>query len=596
MSNESISKPEPKKSSVKEVFNLVKDYFVNSDEKLVAWLMLIGIVFCVAGFVALMVVLSWWSAGFWAILAAKTLPAFFVSMGKLALIIGGLVGLEVLKNSLIDKLASKWRNWLSKKIIYKLFKSKNNYLDLSRFSENLDNVAQRIQEDIHNFTLFALNLGSGLLNSVLSLGTFVGTLWVIGGSLSFVLLGASIVIPGYLVWLALIIAIAASIATHFIAKSLAKRNEKAEKAEADLRQELETLNQEAENIAEEHAENYHENIINKKLEEININVNKKINTQAKLTTFQNFYMQISNFLPDLLSAPLYFSGAIELAEMMQIGLAFGQVSRSLSWFVENYENIASLRTYTARILELEKALEQDGLSMYPKAIERKEKGLDKIKVKDLNIHSPEANSTKYMMKNLNLKLKAGEHTLIMAQSGFGKSTLFKVISGTWCHGEGKVTVPLDSQKKILFLSQFPTIRDGISLKALLAHPEPESTYTEEEYPKALEKVAGMEKFIPMLQMQKKWSKLSAGEQQRISIVRALLKKPDWLFLDEATAFLDEENEEMAYKTLLSELPTTTLVSIAHRSTVKKHHLRVLRFKLDENEEVEIDEKRRSPAF
>ena len=67
--------------------------------------------------------------------------------------------------------------------------------------------------------------------------------------------------------------------------------------------------------------------------------------------------------------------------------------------------------------------------------------------------------------------------------------------------------------------------------------------------------------------------LSLGEQQRLGIARALLHKPDYLFLDEATASLDEPAEAKLYRLLDDRLPDTTIVSIGHRNTLSTFHQR-----------------------
>ncbi len=575
-----------KQTNWQNVFALIKDYFIDSDQKLVAWSLLIGITLCVISIVALMTLFGWWSAGFWAALAAKELTAFLICMGQFALMLGALVGTYVLKDYLIGNLSILWRNWLTQKILGKLFDGENNYLDLKRFSSQIENISQRVQEDIKSFVDLTLSLSFDLLHSVLSLGAFVGTLWVVGGALSFVLFGFNIVIPGYLVWVALLTAVLATVATYYIGKSLAETNKQEECAEADLRQDLDVLNNDAENIAQEQGEKYYQRTLVTRIQDIYDITTLKLYIQTKLVAFQNFYMQIYQILPTLLAAPLYFSGLIELAQLMQVGMAFERVSSSLSWFANSYENLATYESNVERITELNHAMEAEGLASNPKSIVVKEKNKDTLSIKRLHIMQPQASSTQYIMRNLDLKFKAGEHVLIKGPSGLGKSTLFKAIAGTWKYGEGKINVP--QGKNLYFLPQKPTLPHD-TLIGVLAYPESVDTYTEEQYIAALKAVGGLDEFIDKLYEKRSWSKeLSGGQQQRISFARALLKKPDWLFLDEATASLDEESEHRVYS-LVKELKHTTIVSIAHRQTVEKYHKKVVILKVNEAKEVEIQE-------
>ncbi|KTC84026.1 MULTISPECIES: ABC transporter ATP-binding protein/permease [Legionella] len=574
------------KNTWKKTLALITDYFLNSDEKLKAWLLLIGAILCVIGLVAVMAALSWWSAGFWAVLTAKALTPFLISMAQFALLLSAYVGAYVLKNYFIGKLSVLWRNWLTKKMINELFGSENNYLELRRFSSEIDNIAQRIQEDIQVIVDFTLSLATDFLQSVLSFGTFVGSLWVIGGALTIVILGLNIVIPGYLVWVALLVAITATVITHFIGKSLPEVNKMAEQAEADFRQDLTQLCGEAENIAEEHAEIYYQTSITNKIEQIKKTSNQKLNTEAKLSSFQSFYLQLAGILPNILAAPLYFTGLIDLAQLMQIGMSFTQVNFSLSWFVTAFENLSTNQASIERILELKDAFEEGGLATNPKAITRKIRSKETIKIKHLDIMPPQASSTEYIMRNLNLKLKPGENVLLQAESGIGKSTLFKAIAGVWQYGNGKISTP--EGKSFYFLPQRPTLPCD-TLRAVLAYPEPADTYDDQQYISVLEKVK-MDKFISKLDEINPWAvQLSGGEQQRIAFARVLLKKPDWLFLDEATSSLDEKNEDHVYK-MVRELPNTTFISIGHRYlTLAPHHSKAVFFNLTNDRNIEVSE-------
>ncbi|TAL66529.1 MAG: ABC transporter ATP-binding protein/permease [Legionella sp.] len=576
----------PMTSYWQKTISLFKEYFIDSDEKWVAWSLLIGALLCAIGIVSLLVLLNGWSIVFWTALTAKDFSAFLFAIGEFALILAGLVGTHVLKDFLIDKLAIFWRNWLTDRIIKDLFSSKNNYLDLKRFSKDIENVDQRIQEDVEEFVSLTLNLLINFVQSLLSLCTFVTALWVVGGALTFVLGGFNIIIPGYLVWVALLIAASATGIMHWLGSSLKETNILAEGANADFRQELAQLHDDAENIAEEHAENYYQSSLERKNTIIQDTSNQRLNTQIKLTAFQNFYMQLSQILPFLLGAPLYFSGAIDVNQLMQIGNSFGQVYQSLSWFVNAYQDLAAYTASIERITELKHYLEEDSLTANPKEIVRKVRDKDHINVKHLNIQPPQKSSTEFIMQELNLKLKKGEHVLIKGPSGLGKSTLFKAISGTWKYGHGKVSIPAD--KKFYFLPQKPTLPHD-TLRAVLAYPEPADTYSEEQCRAVLREVGGLEKYISQLNVKQPWAKfLSDGQKQRIAFARVLLKKPDWLFLDEATASLDEEAEEHVYQRVRA-LANTTIVSIAHRSTVEKHHSRILFFGVKEDGTIGIKE-------
>ena len=344
-------------SSTRKSLSYLNDYFINSNQKLVAWLYLIGIILCVIASVGLMVGLTWWSAGFFPILMAKAIVPFLISIGQFAGMVTGLVFMSVLKNYLIEKLSIRWLNWLTERILMRYLKYQN-YLAAENNPHMLRNISQCIQEDIPKFVGLTLRLGSGLLKSILSLGAFSSTLWIVGGALAFVALGLNIVIPGYLLWVALIVAIIASVSTHFIAKSLAKKNQISEDAEAELRKGTEEVRKNAGNVAQENAEEFHLKYLHEKLSQVKSASNQKLVTQSRLIGFQDFYTNLSMILPDLIAAPLFFADLIELSQLMQIGMAFGEVSNALSFIVNSYEDIAKCTAAVNRIANIEQGFDE----------------------------------------------------------------------------------------------------------------------------------------------------------------------------------------------------------------------------------------------
>jgi len=448
---------------------------------------------------------------------------------------------------------------------------------LARNAENIDNPEQRIQQDASHFVDMSINLGLDFLKSTLELGTFIGTLWVVGGSLGFTVSGSLVVIPGFLVWSALLFSGLGSYLSYLIGKMLPFFNKQKIAQEAELRKEMELLVHDAESIKLERGEEYYSKKLVEKMNNIREIETKQAKINIYLAGFQSIYYRLASVFPFIIAAPLYFMGFTDMGQLMQISFAFDMVNDSLSWFIESYSELSKYQTSIKRIMELEGFFSQQNES----SINLKEADSTEIIIDKLSLATPKDQSL--IIKGVNISLKEREHVLVEGVSGLGKSTIFKAIAGSWIDGSGEIILPKD--KKIACLAQRPSIPQA-SLQEILAYPLEPHVYTLAQYQQVLEDVK-LGNFYAKLNSNDLVKGLSPGEQQRIAFARALLQKPDWLFLDESTASLDPETEASMYKILKERLPNTTLVSIAHKENLKSYHEKVIKLagKLDDGEAI-----------
>ena len=151
-----------------------------------------------------------------------------------------------------------------------------------------------------------------------------------------------------------------------------------------------------------------------------------------------------------------------------------------------------------------------------------------------------------LLEDVDVTIRQGETVLLRGPSGSGKTTLFRVLAGLWPFGRGRIGLPKDA--RVLFLPQKPYLPIG-TLREVLSYPETPEHYTDEAYREVLE-ACTLGHLVPRLAESANWSLvLSGGEQQRLAFARALLYRPNWLFLDEASSALDEPTERRMYELL-----------------------------------------------
>jgi putative ATP-binding cassette transporter len=457
----------------------------------------------------------------------------------------------------------RWRRWLTNHYLSHWLHGRGYYrIELQR---SVDNADQRISEDLRQLGEYTMTLLLGLLGSVATLISFIFILWELSGPLSLKFIGIDATIPGYMAWVALIYSFVGTFLANIVGRRLINLNFMRQRYEANFRFGLVRVRENAEGIALYNGEQRETDQLNLRFADIFRNGWQVLFTQAQLAFYQAGYGQLAIIFPYVVTAPRFFAGAITFGVMTQTASAFGQVQGAMSFFIDNYTSLAELRAVMDRLKGLQHATDdkpETTLDVVPQA-------RADVHADSLTLALPDGQA---LLKDAAVDLPKGKATLISGVSGSGKSTLFRALAGIWPFGRGHVNIPAGA--RVLFLPQKPYIPIG-TLRDALKYPDEKSIATDAEIVGALQ-AAQLGHLVPRLDEEAHWSNiLSGGEQQRVAAARAMVFKPDWLFMDEATASLDEPAEAEVYRALKERLPTTTLISIGHRPTLRQWHDRRL---------------------
>jgi putative ATP-binding cassette transporter len=376
-------------------------------------------------------------------------------------------------------------------------------------------------------------------------------------------------IPGFLFWCAVLYACFATGVMQLIGRKLSSLMFAQQAVEANFRFDLARVREYSEQIALLKGEDREIDRAGRVFGEVFATVQRIIKVRLRLNAFLQFYLQISAIIPYLFIAPFYFVvKKVDFGRFQQGADAFSNVNSAMNFFVERYTGLAAFSATINRLSSFEDSFDRAlaDESREPRVHVAASTG-SSLSIPDLDIALPDGRKLAHVA---DLALIPQQSTLVLGPSGAGKSTLFRAIAGLWSFGSGEILQP--PHAKLMLLPQRPYLPNG-PLRDALAYPSAASAFSDEELRRALSDV-GLPAFADRLDEDDNWQmRLSGGEQQRIAVARALLAKPDWLFLDEATASLDEESENALYATIAKTLPNATLVSIGHRSTLKAFHKR-----------------------
>lgn len=550
-------------------WQLIKSYW-QSDQRLPAYLFFTIVMVMTVSLVALDVVFNYWYNYFYDALQAYDKHGVIRLLAAFCLIALFYIVLAVYRYYISQLFGLRWRRWLTEQFVGRWLQKRSYYL-LESFDEKTDNPDQRIQEDVGSLINFSIDLSMGLIGAITTFIAFIYILWQLSGELT-VPLGklGTFHVQGYLVWVGVAYALVGTILTFKIGRPLVPLNFEQQRREANFRYAAVDLRSHAENVALYKGERHQKSVLYRLFGRLLDNWYVIILRQKVLLWFSAGYNQISVLLPLVVALPNYFDKVFLLGGLIQSLQAFRSVQDSLSFLVNSYPRIAEwqavaqrLTTFVNHISDAEEKAEKENHLTFRKHQEQK------ITVRGVTIHTPRK---ELLLENVTENFSHGRYYLIKGESGIGKSTFLRTLAGIWPYASGEVLFP--EHQRIMYLPQKPYMPIGTLAEAILF-----PNHSQKELEARLEEVmrhCHLESFIPRLREAATWSeKLSPGEQQRIAFARVLIHKPDWVFMDESTSMLDAANETALYGVLKQHLPTCSVISVGHRSSLEALHDEVI---------------------
>ena len=550
------------RSELRDCWGLIKPWWVSEEKWLARGLFILVFALDMA-IVGIGAWLTYWNKNFFNAFASYNLDLVWRLLFEALVIAVSGIAAEAMRTWFYQTLQIRWRRWCTDVYLKK-------WLDGSTFhriesNKEVDNADQRISEDLKVMTELALHLSLGFLSNLVNLVTFSLIIWEISGTLSFVLFGVTIDIPGYMLWVSIAYALIASIILEKRGRNMVAVEYEQQLRESDFRFQMMRIRENSAEIAISQGGSSERGMLRKLFMRIETNWEYYKRFTRRITVFEKGYTEFGVLLAYFLIIPRYFARHIEIGSIMQLTMSFTKVRVGFAWMIFQYKRLATLRSVCKRLSELYYYVSMD----VTRDIQFKKSDDGVLRVYGLKLSLADG---KVITKVDNLEIAPGSRWLVRGSSGAGKTTFLKALAGIWQYGEGVISIP---EGRMMFLPQEPYMPLG-NLRTSLCYPEDPMLFSDEECIRVLEK-CGLKQYVANLDDDDiTWSrKLSPGEKQRLAFAKCLLIKPPFLFMDEATSALDNRMEQQLFENLLQELPGTTIVSVAHRLSIDKYHDRLL---------------------
>ena len=531
-------------------------------------ILMVGIAAVIAATALGQVRLNAWNKPFYDALAQRDVRSFLFELLTFSVIVSVLLMLNVSQGWLQQTIKLKLREWLTQDLIAQWLQQKREFR-ITRIGDIGSNPDQRIHQDGQHLTDLSTDLGVGLFQSSLLLGSFIGVLWMLSAGIVLTFAGHTLAIPGYMVWAALLYAVAGSWLSWRVGRPLVALNAGRYACEAEFRAALVRTHEAAHCVALYGKEWEEQRHLLVHLIEVLAAMRQIISASVRLSWVTAGYGWAAVVVPILVASPGYFGGKLSFGDLMMVVGAFQQVQQALRWFVDNAGTIADWRATLLRVTSFRDALTLlEGWEKRGDRIEFAEDPDGRLRFRNLSINTPAGPAR---LAEGDVEVKPGERVLVIGKPASGKTTLFLAIAGLSPWGTGRIQLPRASD--MAFLSQRPYIPPG-SVRDALGAP-PRDSATDAELVSALKRV-GLGELSKSLDLIERWGEeLTVIEQHRLAVARVLLTRPQFVISDDALDILDDDVSEGILSIFRKELSGTAVLSFARRRSSTGFYTRVL---------------------